>query len=108
MEARLTPRQQDVLSEVRKGKTNKEIARALGITDATVKLHMTEVFKAFNVTNRWEALAKIGVIPARPVELTDEEILREFTQVTFDAMNVSWPDRVLKFARCLIKRTRGD
>lgn len=51
----LTPRQLDVLKRVIDGKPNKIIADELTLTEATVKAHITAVFKALNVSNRTQA-----------------------------------------------------
>jgi DNA-binding NarL/FixJ family response regulator len=53
--AGLTPRQLDVLRYVIDGKTNKVIAAELGLTEATVKAHITAVFRTLKVTNRTQA-----------------------------------------------------
>lgn len=53
--AGLTPRQLDVLACVIEGKANKVIAAELGLTEATVKAHITAVFKTLRVTNRTQA-----------------------------------------------------
>lgn len=52
----LTERQLDVLSLLRQGKSNKQIARVLGLTEGTVKVHLAAIFKVLNVTNRTEAV----------------------------------------------------
>jgi DNA-binding NarL/FixJ family response regulator len=52
----LTPRQTEVLRELAHGKPNKLIARALGISEGTVKLHLATIFKILNVHNRTEAV----------------------------------------------------
>jgi len=51
----LTPRQIDVLARVVEGKRNKAIGVELGLSEATVKAHITAVFKALGVTNRIQA-----------------------------------------------------
>lgn len=51
----LTPRQQDVLRLITAGKSNKEIARALGISPFTVRIHVSSLFKALGVGTRTEA-----------------------------------------------------
>jgi len=59
----LTPRQRDVLAMVRQGKSNKEIARDLGLAEITVKLHVTAILRALGVENRTQAAilaAKVG------------------------------------------------
>lgn len=58
----LTSRQQDVLDLLIKGKTNKEIAIALGLGEGTVKIHMAAIFRYFGVNNR----AAAAVAGARP------------------------------------------
>lgn len=52
---RLTPRQNEVLLELGKGRSNQEIARELGISVATVKLHVNAILQALGVRNRTEA-----------------------------------------------------
>jgi DNA-binding NarL/FixJ family response regulator len=58
----LTPRQRDVLDLLVQGKTNKEIALALGLGEGTVKIHMAAIFRYFGVNNR----AAAAVAGARP------------------------------------------
>ncbi len=53
--ARLTDRQQEVLSLMTGGRSNKEIAMALGITPTTVKTHVTRLLGALGVSSRVEA-----------------------------------------------------
>lgn len=48
----LTARQLDVARLVGEGANNKEIARRLGITDRTVKAHLTTIFEKLGVTDR--------------------------------------------------------
>jgi len=52
----LSEREQDVLELVAKGRSNKEIAAALDITEATVKGHMTNVLGKLGVTDRTQAV----------------------------------------------------
>jgi DNA-binding NarL/FixJ family response regulator len=54
---RLTAREVGVLRQLAAGKSNKEIADALGISDGTVKIHVTHVFSKLDVTSRTEAIA---------------------------------------------------
>lgn len=55
-----TPRQKEVVSEMCKGKSNKEIARTLHISEATVKLHLTSIFIKLGVNNRTRAIVNVG------------------------------------------------
>lgn len=51
----LTERQEQILNELSTGATNKEIASRLVMTEATVRKHLTTVFKKINVVNRSQA-----------------------------------------------------
>jgi DNA-binding NarL/FixJ family response regulator len=51
----LTPREQDVLRGVAEGKSNKEIARDLGIQEVTVKLHVKTLSRKLGARNRTHA-----------------------------------------------------
>jgi len=66
-EGPLTPRQRDVLDLLTQGKTNKEIAIALGLGEGTVKIHMAAIFRFFGVNNR----AAAAVAGARPYPKRD-------------------------------------
>lgn len=52
---KLTPRQREVLGEIGKGRSNQEIAHVLGISIATVKLHVNAILQTLGVRNRTEA-----------------------------------------------------
>jgi len=51
----LTRRQLEVLDLVTQGKTNKEIAKLIGVSDETIKNHISAIFKALGVSSRTEA-----------------------------------------------------
>lgn len=51
----LSPREIEVLVLVRQGLANKQIARRLGISDRTVKSHLTSVFNRIGVSDRTQA-----------------------------------------------------
>ena len=53
---RLTPRELEVVQLMAQGLSNKEIARAIGRTDETVKIHLNSVFSKLKVTTRTEAV----------------------------------------------------
>jgi len=51
----LTPREQEILSHIAEGQSNKVIARHLGISDGTVKLHVKAILRKLGVHSRVEA-----------------------------------------------------
>ena len=53
---RLTEREIDVLRHLATGSTNKEIARALFVTEATVKSHLVHIFTKLGVDSRSRAI----------------------------------------------------
>jgi DNA-binding NarL/FixJ family response regulator len=52
----LTPRQLEVLALLARGLPNKAIARELGLSEGTVKVHLLAIFRALDVRNRTEAV----------------------------------------------------
>jgi DNA-binding NarL/FixJ family response regulator len=55
---KLTARQKEILSLIVQGKSNKQIAAILGITEGTTRIHVTTIFKSLNVRSRSEAVYK--------------------------------------------------
>jgi DNA-binding NarL/FixJ family response regulator len=61
----LTPRQIDVLQRIGEGLPNKTIANELGLSEKTVKVHITAIFKVLKVVNRTQSVTagrKAGLI----------------------------------------------
>jgi DNA-binding NarL/FixJ family response regulator len=56
----LTQRQLEVLAYMMQGKSNKMICRALGVTEATAKTHVSAILKALKVSSRIEAVIAVG------------------------------------------------
>ncbi|MFH0341124.1 MAG: response regulator [Chromatiales bacterium] len=52
----LTDRHQEVLRAIIQGKSNKAIARELGVTEATIKAHVSSVLRTLGARNRTEAV----------------------------------------------------
>ena len=62
----LTQRQMEVLRFMAQGNSNKEIARELGISENTVRVHISAIISALDATNRTEAAysaMRLGLIP---------------------------------------------
>jgi two-component system nitrate/nitrite response regulator NarL len=65
----LTPREVEVLGLLREGFTNAEIARLLGITTHTVKVHVAALITKLAVSDRTQAVARgfdLGLLTAKP------------------------------------------
>ena len=60
----LTPRQRQILVMVGAGQSNKAIAFALGLSEATVKEHLTAIMRRLGVATRTEAALRLP--PSQP------------------------------------------
>lgn len=58
--ASLTPQQYLVLTMLAEGLLNKQIAYELDVTEATIKAHMTDIFRKLGVRSRTQAVLAIG------------------------------------------------
>lgn len=61
----LSARELDVLRQVARGRTNKEIAHTLCVTEGTVKNHLTNIFTRLGVLDRTQAALKardLGIV----------------------------------------------
>ncbi len=59
-EAKLSKRQQQVVELLLEGKSNKQIALALGISESTVEFHLRNIYEKLGVHSRTEAILKLG------------------------------------------------
>jgi DNA-binding NarL/FixJ family response regulator len=56
----LTTGQMRVLELLIQGKSNREIGELLGLTEGTVKIHVSKIFKALNVSSRAQAMVALS------------------------------------------------
>lgn len=78
----LTPRQLQVLALLCEGLPNKLIARRLGISGGTVKVHVVQILRSLNVSSRLQA-----VIASRNLGLVDESYNLLPMQATASALH---------------------
>ncbi|MFC4765501.1 response regulator transcription factor [Dyella koreensis] len=74
--ASLTPQQFRVLTMIAEGLLNKQIAYDLGVSEATVKAHMTAIMRKLGVNNRTQvalAASQLAVDPTALQPLPDDE-----------------------------------
>jgi DNA-binding NarL/FixJ family response regulator len=62
----LTPQQTRVLGMIGEGLLNKQIAYELGVSEATIKAHVSAILLKLNVDNRTQAVIQMGKIGAAP------------------------------------------
>lgn len=67
---RLSPRELQILDGIGEGLTNKAIAGQLGISEQTVKNHVSTIFVKLDVDNRIAALSASGMMRRRRVART--------------------------------------
>ncbi len=72
----LSPRQEQILRCVHMGNTNKMIARALGISEGTVKIHLTSIFQQLGAPNRAAAVAIYNGLLANQLEVLRDQLDR--------------------------------
>jgi DNA-binding NarL/FixJ family response regulator len=64
--ASLTPQQFRVVSMLAEGLLNKQIAYELAVKEATIKAHMTEIFRKLGVHSRTQAVLALGTLAVDP------------------------------------------
>lgn len=59
---KLSKREMEVLKEMVKGKTNKDIAKSLFVSEKTVKTHVSHIFNKLQVSDRTQAAIYLSLI----------------------------------------------
>lgn len=81
----LTDRQSDVLQGLKAGNSNKQIARDLGMSEATVKVHVRQVMRKLGVSNRTQAALVASSEPEPEVKVSPcEQTLSERETTRFE------------------------
>jgi DNA-binding NarL/FixJ family response regulator len=71
-ELSLTHRERDILALLAEGRSNREIAQTLYLSEKTVKAHLAAIFRKLGVTNRTQAAmaaVQLGIGPRNPTGL---------------------------------------
>jgi len=61
----LTPREKEVALAVAQGMNNKQIAKTLGITERTVKTHLTHIFEKLDIKDRVALAIRLNLPPGQ-------------------------------------------
>jgi two-component system response regulator DegU len=84
----LNPREAEILAHVVKGKANKEIGSILGISESTVKKHITSILRKLNANDRAHAVVlavRDGVVSIQPndgISLCNNDVLNKVSDTT--------------------------
>lgn len=70
--AELSPREAQVAQAVARGATNKEIARAMSITERTVKAHLSAIFDKLDVRDRLQLSLVVNGVEASTAKLSQK------------------------------------
>ena len=60
--SKLSDREREVATYVASGLSNKEVARHMGVTERTIKAHLTAIFEKLNVRDRLQLSVKVNAI----------------------------------------------
>ena len=60
----LSPREREVAVLIASGLSNKEVARKLGVTDGTVKIHVHSIFQKLGAKSRYSLISLSGPLDA--------------------------------------------
>ena len=78
----LSKRQREVVELLLQGKSNKQIALALGITESTVEFHLKNVYAKLQVSSRAEAILKLGKSTGLIDQPSWESIVERGSEIT--------------------------
>jgi len=56
----LSPREREVAVLIARGLSNKEVARELGVSDGTVKIHVHSIFQKLGTKSRYSLISRGG------------------------------------------------
>lgn len=67
----LTPREKNIFQELIKNKTTKEIAESLGISEKTVRNHISNTMQKLGVSGRASAVVELIKLKELSIDLED-------------------------------------
>jgi len=74
-------RERDVIALLLEGKSNKQIAQALGVSESTIEFHLGNLYKKLGVNSKAEAIVKLNAPGAREIHGLGQSLVAE-TDVT--------------------------
>lgn len=84
---KFSKRQQQILQALEQGHTNAEIAASFGVTEHTIKTHVSRLFQKMQVNNRLAAVAKYRVEKLKSEVSNEQAALRLLTDAVQIAVN---------------------
>lgn len=92
----LSKREQEVVDLILAGKSNKQIASALGITERTVEFHLTNIYTRYQVSSRTELILKLreSTVVSRGEESENRanSVLAGWTKTVQDRLAHFWKE----------------
>lgn len=73
----LSPAESKVIQFIQKGYSNQDIALQLGVCEKTVKFHLNNIFKIYNVKSRAELCAQLNGFTKQNEELVVSELTKD-------------------------------
>ena len=92
----LSKREKDVVELLLQGKSNKQIALALGITENTVEFHLKNIYTKLQVSSRSGAILKLGKsVGLLSSNLGETVVEREYGLKHTGGVFISWKKQML-------------
>ena len=106
-EHKLTARQRDVVERVARGLANKEIAAELGISERSVKGHVSDLRRKFDTPNRAGLIAHLVELRRLPALELDPSDFTQYERVPFMVAVTFGPEHRFVFVNALSAAVAG-